>query len=124
MLILLFVLKPKTAYDVRIRAWSSDVCSSVLVLDLVGRQLPEAVGGEAGEHVALQVAAIGLLSGGRQPTTEREELLRPDREWHLSVTWIDPQAANTVRLDLPEDALGVGLAGEGPRLNVSKRVRK
>src|SRR3546814_9259759 len=48
-----FVFKQKTAYEVRISDWSSDVCSS----DLVGNDLIGSAYGSAGERcMALPVA--------------------------------------------------------------------
>src|SRR3546814_18334396 len=48
-----FFFKQKTAYEMRISDWSSDVCSS---------DLRAAVGGEGAERV--EIAAIGALAGG------------------------------------------------------------
>src|SRR3546814_9839263 len=38
-----FLFKQKTAYEMRISDWSSDVCSSDLVLDLLGPQADRVV---------------------------------------------------------------------------------
>src|SRR3546814_9697927 len=44
--VLLFFFKQKTAYDMRISDWSSDVCSSDLFRDWFGRFLPDLAAGE------------------------------------------------------------------------------
>src|SRR3546814_10514116 len=58
--VVVFYFKQKTAYDVRISDWSSDVCSSDL-----GVGLGRCPGGCAGdEHRAQDVGALEQLSGG------------------------------------------------------------
>src|SRR3546814_6133140 len=60
-----FFFKQKTAYDMRISDWSSDVCSSDLAARLAGgggadfRDLP------APHAAAAQIAAVHRLPGGR-----------------------------------------------------------
>src|SRR3546814_17035382 len=66
---LFLCFKQKTAYEWRIRDWSSDVCSS----DLSLRQVDEAgnVEIEVVEDVPLQLDARGVLGGARQRTRSR-----------------------------------------------------
>src|SRR3546814_2940403 len=53
LIVLVFVFKQKTAYEVRISDWSSDVCSSDLhAPDQVGTGLGQAGGRPAAEGVA------------------------------------------------------------------------
>ena len=65
------------------------------VLDLVGRKLAESVRTEPRQHVPVEIASVGLLRRRRQSPAERQELLGPLGEWHLSVAWIDPRAAHS-----------------------------
>src|SRR3546814_1692693 len=54
---LFFFFKQKTAYEMRISDWSSDVCSS----DLPGNR-----GDQAGEHdqrIAIEISRLNLLRG-------------------------------------------------------------
>src|SRR3546814_8799521 len=55
----LFFFKQKTAYEMRISDWSSDVCSSDLVCSLPGRLAAEGVARVLGPvHVALAVVDL------------------------------------------------------------------
>src|SRR3546814_9557462 len=68
MFIVIFVLfffffKQKTAYEVRISDWSSDVCSSDLRLQL-----------SVGSHVPLHCTAMGKLFLSQMPKRARERL--------------------------------------------------
>src|SRR3546814_17501649 len=71
-----FCFKQKTAYEMRISDWSSDVCSSDLdgVFDRVGVQLQAAVLEEPGQPVpvAQRVADVG---GQRGPGGDHRQLL-------------------------------------------------
>src|SRR3546814_10325926 len=65
MFVCFFFFKQKTAYEMRISDWSSDVCSSDLLLDLVvggidGRQLPVGDLDELLRH-ALRHQAVGMV---------------------------------------------------------------
>ena len=94
------------------------------VLDLVGRQLPEPVRTEPRQHVLVEVTAVGLLRRRRQPPAQRQELLGPLGEWRVGVARIDPLAAELVGIDLAEEPLGVGLAGERARLDACRAGRE
>src|SRR3546814_9140760 len=81
---MVFFFKQKTAYELRIRDWSSDVCSSDLVgiLDALGRVAAEVVrlsqhGAEAAHlpHQPLQ----GLIAGARAVGKKLAVLLRQVR---------------------------------------------
>src|SRR3546814_3892130 len=56
----IFFFKQKTAYEMRISDWSSDVCSSDLFVDR-GR------GANQGAHLADQIGGIGRETGQRVP---------------------------------------------------------
>src|SRR3546814_1264692 len=74
--VVFFFFKQKTAYEMRISDWSSDVCSS----DLLGRQLREGVvGGEhleeqhgVGEDVGLGRHALEAQRLGGHPARSEE----------------------------------------------------
>src|SRR3546814_5583332 len=86
-----FVFKQKTAYEMRISDWSSDVCSSDLLTDAVGRhagidertarcigaigrQLPVRITAAAAERLGIGIAADRQLVGqqiGRASCRER-----------------------------------------------------
>src|SRR3546814_2371594 len=85
-----FFFKQKTAYEMRISDWSSDVCSSDLCGGLAGAVAPQQghhlafadVEGDAVQHMALAVPAFeagdrqqGLAAGGgRRPLRRRGRL--------------------------------------------------
>src|SRR3546814_968619 len=65
----IFFFKQKTAYEMRISDWSSDVCSSDLLAHILGASGEIAVlhrrellrnGGDLGHHGRFGVAAVGL----------------------------------------------------------------
>src|SRR3546814_10370482 len=76
-----FFFKQKTAYEMRISDWSSDVCSSDLQLELSGAQL-ETIHQTCCEvechlHEVRGVAdelGLGFLGMGFQPKWRREEM--------------------------------------------------
>src|SRR3546814_18135761 len=70
MLCWFFFFKQKTAYEVRISDWSSDVCSS----DLVGH----AFGGEA-RHVAEEGHDVGRGEPGRRAVVRGRDAKRAER---------------------------------------------
>src|SRR3546814_1357490 len=64
LLVCFFFFKQKTAYEMRISDWSSDVCSSDLGLDDESSEhLDQADGGEPGLEVAADTGEL-LLAGG------------------------------------------------------------
>src|SRR3546814_3551069 len=66
--LLFFFFKQKTAYDMRISDWSSDVCSSDL-LSRVGHRLHRAAVGVAADDDVLHAKRHhGELDGGRHAT--------------------------------------------------------
>src|SRR3546814_3266156 len=74
-----FFFKQKTAYEMRISDWSSDVCSSDLVDKLQGRdelvreESPApALVGEAGERVQkVEIAGDGAIAGFMTPDSDQ-----------------------------------------------------
>src|SRR3546814_10885794 len=56
-----FFFKQKTAYEMRISDWSSDVCSSDLIGELLG--IVVAGGGTGAEDQVVAVAADGVVAG-------------------------------------------------------------
>ena len=92
------------------------------VLDLLGRQPAEPVRAEPRQHVALEVAPVGLLRAGREPAGEGEEVLGPVRERDVSATRIHPLAACDVGLHLPEEPHGFLPATEGASVQPTERV--
>src|SRR3546814_17703504 len=69
----IFFFKQKTAYEMRISDWSSDVCSSDLVACLFGRQ-------DIVRMNDLEFLAIGFqLAGDEALFMERQQLTRPAR---------------------------------------------
>src|SRR3546814_9174321 len=64
----IFFVKQKTAYEMRISDWSSDVCSSDLAWHPLGRfeQLPKAVDSAALSHAAFADVARHAASNGWQ----------------------------------------------------------
>src|SRR3546814_8802185 len=73
----IFFFKQKTAYEMRISDWSSDVCSSDLAMQqrndsirpLHSEPLP---GGEAHPHHCLEGLRLGKLAQDRGPVIVRE----------------------------------------------------
>src|SRR3546814_3859422 len=57
---LLFFCKQKTAYEMRISDWSSDVCSSDLTIAMTGQSLVNRVVGYFENHVVQTRSVIGV----------------------------------------------------------------
>src|SRR3546814_1753357 len=92
----LFFFKPKTAYEMRISDWSSDVCSSDLELDALGKALDDparpllaiVAGSKVSTKLELLASLVGkvdqLIVGGGIANTfiaaEREEERRVGKE--------------------------------------------
>src|SRR3546814_2426167 len=72
-LCLCFFFKQKTAYEMRISDWSSDVCSS----DLAGRRRPDERADEEDDEPRLH-QILRLAGGSRQP--QRQDVLRPGEQ--------------------------------------------
>src|SRR3546814_10626693 len=72
---LFFFFKQKTAYEMRISDWSSDVCSSDLLVDRVPDHFVGAVAGQAAEAVIdFKVAAAVAFGDGDSVRTGVESL--------------------------------------------------
>src|SRR3546814_6244776 len=69
----LFFFKQKTAYEMRISDWSSDVCSSDLTVPSTPGQ-PE----KQPMHIPLKLALFGRESGARLGAEQLVELRRPE----------------------------------------------
>src|SRR3546814_2504762 len=68
-----FFFKQKTAYEMRISDWSSDVCSSDLVIAYARRFLDQAVGLREGSHAdaagyAIEDGVLAVTLGGGAKT--------------------------------------------------------
>src|SRR3546814_4214139 len=72
-----FFFKQKTAYEMRISDWSSDVCSSDLVVgvgrivagaEVIGRHLPHIA-----DHV-IEAVGIGLVAADRRDRSEERRV--------------------------------------------------
>src|SRR3546814_9227172 len=72
-----FFFKQKTAYEVRISDWSSDVCSSDL--EVRGTALARASAQDAGYGIETEVAELdaSLVAAAGDAATALEELARP-----------------------------------------------
>src|SRR3546814_10034802 len=83
-----FFFKQKTAYELRISDWSSDVCSSDLVARDVALHLPEGRDGYAADDVALERDEVRLrlgilrLHGGLVLLHQRDRAV-PRKRHHL-----------------------------------------
>src|SRR3546814_20836563 len=73
-----FFCKQKTAYEVRIRDWSSDVCSSDLSRPAVGRRAPDGRAGGGHQHRPFG----GRRPGGTPCELDRARRLRRSRSQH------------------------------------------
>src|SRR3546814_1022613 len=80
-----FFFKQKTAYEMRISDWSSDVCSSDLVVKIVHDALVEMLGAHASD-LAIDVTPpavvmmVGLQGSGKTTTTAKIAKRLSDRE--------------------------------------------
>src|SRR3546814_1830525 len=68
-----FFFKQKTAYEMRISDWSSDVCSSDLqaVFDDFGIACPQFAWGQSGEHAGIDQHQRRLMEGSDQILARR-----------------------------------------------------
>src|SRR3546814_6692024 len=73
--IVFFFFKQKTAYEMRISDWSSDVCSS----DLIDR-IADAGGGDIAGHVHRHRQALSGGGGGTQHQGRGRQQLRKDNK--------------------------------------------
>src|SRR3546814_8747996 len=85
MCIVFVFFKQKTAYEMRISYWSSDVCSSDLVahqhhVDPVARQGVAADARDVGDLDRVGAVAIGDLDGDRWPRARTGELGRQQQD--------------------------------------------
>src|SRR3546814_5749819 len=73
-----FFFKQKTAYEMRISDWSSDVCSSDLIVDRdADRGIVQAAGGDAANGNLYPAAADRV---GRKPRHARHDILNRSEE--------------------------------------------
>src|SRR3546814_10752105 len=89
--VFVFFFKQKTAYEMRISDWSSDVCSSDLERDLIEGQLVLALAGDIGERDRLvaqifvsQRVHVVAVAGGIQHVALQHGVVRNARE-HVAV---------------------------------------
>src|SRR3546814_7627100 len=62
-----FFFKQKTAYEMRISDWSSDVCSSDLAVEIVGMQLGVMIRHAAEQGDAADSVEVGRRLAGGEP---------------------------------------------------------
>src|SRR3546814_2172014 len=146
--LLVFFFKQKTAYEMRISDWSSDVCSSDLVAQIVARRSGEdhrflrhhrdarADGGGVGvgERHAVEadfprlrvVETLGELEQGRlagaRRTDDRDRFTRADREGEIMESR-GVGARRITELDGYELERTRGRLGAGLRIGDRKRTR-
>jgi hypothetical protein len=82
------------------------------LFDFLGWKPSHPVGTKPWQHVLLEIPAIRLPRGGRQTTTQRQQRLGPHCQRHVGIAGIEPAAAHLRRLDLAQEPVGVGLAGD------------
>src|SRR3546814_9157770 len=83
-----FLFKQKTAYEMRISDWSSDVCSSDLARSAVGRKEGKARGPKEGSG-RREVAAVRIAGSDRPPGFRTDDGVtvsrgRPEPPYRLS----------------------------------------
>src|SRR3546814_5276667 len=108
-----FFFKQKTAYELRISDWSSDVCSSDLIagdVKLVGGDVGRRTGGQGGG----QCVAIGII-GDAGPILELDDLFGavPDRGKDVASDPGKEDRAGDVAFGRQDHAL-LADAGRGP----------
>src|SRR3546814_8941671 len=92
---MLFFFKQKTAYELRISDWSSDVCSSDLDLDAAEWRIPAGKMKMREAHVVpLSTQAVAILRE-LQPLTGKGRYLFPGIR-----TYTEPMSENTVNAAL------------------------
>src|SRR3546814_6762235 len=104
--LMVFFCNQKTAYEMRISDWSSDVCSSDLVVDQSGRLLSSAGGGGVAEASSKRIAVQNQLEARYRQSIAT--LLTPlvgagnfTAEVHADVDFTETQAT---REPFPEEA--------------------
>src|SRR3546814_16758381 len=110
-LLSLFFFKQKTAYEMRISDWSSDVCSS----DLVGRQ------GPAVRRRPAAAVAIGLLRGRVEDARQVARLVHQRRAVAVAPDLQAPAGGGAAGV---EAHLGTGRIGDGVGRSEERRVGK
>src|SRR3546814_2634020 len=132
MLLWFFVFKQKTAYEMRISDWSSDVCSSDLLgfeepaservarLERIDRRWPRPISGDAAENPGLRRSPRLILRTRAQPKAVRRNgglVARPPRSHQVSPT----------RVLRPVASLCIGSGqpptGRGVRASLSTSIR-
>src|SRR3546814_3938244 len=115
-----FFFKQKTAYEMRISDWSSDVCSSDLVDDHAGTAVGQQHGMGAAE------AGISACSGhDRNPPVEPRQSAHPASSWFCRqgkmITRIPPMNALEMQLHYPN---GDTLPAPGTALELAPGVKR
>src|SRR3546814_4305564 len=92
--LMIFFFKQKTAYEMRISDWSSDVCSSDLA------QLIDAFGGENGEWFSASAAKTigeGLPVRGRNDGTRIDNAVKAGQEIREEERRVGKECVSTCR---------------------------
>src|SRR3546814_20788305 len=111
-----FFFKQKTAYEMRISDWSSDVCSSDLVVDISG----------SASRILLDSAAIGKLASSNDAAVAMAGQVGAQVKVRVGNVWL----IASIR-DQPLEARGEGLIlapidflGEGDEAKITARARQ
>src|SRR3546814_2388699 len=90
MVVFFFFFKQKTAYEMRISDWSSDVCSSDLLTDVVGLSVADGLPVHAA-HPSFAWETLGVNSRVQQAELERRwQHEQARRQLEAGVTLADP----------------------------------
>src|SRR3546814_17295467 len=93
MVVFFFFFKQKTAYEMRISDWSSDVCSSDLLTDVVGLSVADGLPVHAA-HPSFAWETLGVNSRVQQAQLERSwQQEQARRQLEAGVTLADPRSA-------------------------------
>src|SRR3546814_9394246 len=119
MMWLFFFFKQKTAYEMRISDWSSDVCSSDLIDHARGRIAAEQRALRAAQHLdAFEVEEFGLEQAGR----EQRVAIEVDRGRAVAGR-ADAQVADATDREARAGEIGLGEGDVGQRqLQVRRQI--
>src|SRR3546814_17588362 len=117
-----FFFKQKTAYEMRISDWSSDVCSSDLDPD--EQPDPQPPGGGEGAACCWSMALCGEAARDREPGHDHEEAPEPHRDAGEAVVDGSARGEAGEGRALVSRARGQGVAGLGDTDNGKAACRE